>query len=250
MLTPVLKKYIKSLHDKRNRLEEWRFLVEWWKPLVELLQSNHPIEYLFVTEWFQDEHHELLKRREFSAVSQAEIEKAGTLQSNNAWIAILNMFDDENDALWDIVLVLDGINDPGNLGTIMRIADWYGITTIIASKDTVDCYNPKVIMASMGSYLRTRVQYTDIEKFLLSQKEWTIFGAYLGGENIHTLSSDSFREKTFLVIGSEAHGIRDGITSAIHRKITIPGFWNAESLNAWVATAVILDNFRRLIPLK
>jgi TrmH family RNA methyltransferase len=107
-----------------------------------------------------------------------------------------------------------------------------------------------VIMASMGSYLRTRVYYKDIEKYLRSLNEWMVLWAYLWWENIHTLSPRSLNEKIFLVIGSEAHGIRDPIAPLIQRKITIPGFWGAESLNAWVATAVILDNLTRLISQK
>jgi TrmH family RNA methyltransferase len=141
----------------------------------------------------------------------------------------------------ELVLILDRINDPGNLGTIIRIADWYGVSQIICSPDTVDCYNPKVLMATMGSFTRVSICYIDLDRYL-SEIEWKIYGAYLDGENIHTKDFENFG--WYLVIGSEAHGISSSLEKYITDKVTIPRFWLAESLNAGIATAVILDRIR------
>jgi TrmH family RNA methyltransferase len=139
-------------------------------------------------------------------------------------------------------LVLDGINDPGNLGTIIRTADWYGVRTIIASESTVDAYNPKVIMASMGSMTRVTVLYKKLETYL-AWVTWPVLGAYLEWDDLHVI--DSFPKNLHLIIGSESHGISSKISEYITQKITIPRFGWAESLNAGIATAVILDNLMR-----
>jgi TrmH family RNA methyltransferase len=147
-----------------------------------------------------------------------------------------------------LTLILDGINDPGNLGTIIRTADWYVITHIIASLDTVDCYSSKVIMATMWSFTRIKISYLDLEKYLSSLSWSAIYWAYLDGESAH--EKNFSHTPAYLVIGSESHGIRPPLEKYITDKITIPCYGEAESLNAWVATAIILDNLRREISRK
>lgn len=138
----------------------------------------------------------------------------------------------------NFVLILDDINDPGNLGTIIRIADWYGIKNIIASKNTVDFYNPKTIMATMGSFARVNVFYEDLIEFFEKNQNIPTYGAFLNGENLRNIGKI---KPGFIVIGSEAHGINQNLEKFIDKKITIPRFGSAESLNAGVATGIILE---------
>ena len=141
-----------------------------------------------------------------------------------------------------IHLVLDDIRDPGNLGTIIRTADWYGINKIIASSETADFYNPKVISATMGSFTRTKIFYTGLESYLAGQTGRPIYGAFLHGNSIY---QTDFSSGGFLVIGNESRGISERLEPHITERITIPRIGKAESLNAAIATAVVLDNIRR-----
>jgi len=244
MISLARSKYIRTLHDKKNRQSDGVFLVEWRKILEELIVSWETIVDLYLTAEFIDTHQSLLAQISYQEILSWELEKITTLQSNNAWLAVVHSR--ENIPLFsephEYVLILDMINDPGNLGTIFRIADWYGIRKIILSHDTVDPTSPKVIMASMGSFLRVETFQTDLQSYL-SQIHAPIFGAYLDGENIHKKVFD--HRWGYIVIGSEAHGIHPDLEKYISEKIMIPKFGDAESLNAWVATAVILDNIKR-----
>jgi TrmH family RNA methyltransferase len=134
------------------------------------------------------------------------------------------------------------VNDPGNLGTILRIADWYGIKKIVASKKTVDIYNSKVISATKGSFARVQVYYLDLVSFFKTEKGIPVLGADLEGADVHTYK---FPQKAFLLMGSESHGIHPDLEKNITQKITIPRYGTAESLNVGIATAVILDNWKR-----
>ena len=240
MLSKQQQKYVHSLHNKKNRLQENVFLVEGYKNLTELLRSDFQIERLFVTEKFRSKELSTLKNIRFEEVTTDELQRISTIQTNDAGLAVVvakpnnSLAANENE--W--VLVLDTINDPGNLGTIIRIADWYGINKIICSPQTVECYNPKVIMATMGSFCRVQLYYTELETYLSEQK-LPILGAFLEGESIHQFQPNG---KGYLVIGSESHGISAAVENFISQKITIPRFGEAESLNAGVATAILLDN--------
>ncbi len=245
MITKNQIKYINSLQQKKFRLEYQSFVIEGAKSVLELLKSDFEIELLFVTDEFFEEHESFLQTvpTKTEIVPAIELEKAGSFTSNNAALAVaktkenleLLINDDE------FALILDDIRDPGNLGTIIRIADWYGIKKIVCSKETVDFYNPKVINATMGSFTRTNLYYTDLEDYIKKQSV-NIYGTLLDGENIHkTLFPDS----GFIVIGNEAKGISEPIEKWITHKITIPRFGGAESLNAGIATAVVLDNVFR-----
>jgi TrmH family RNA methyltransferase len=136
---------------------------------------------------------------------------------------------------------LDDIRDPGNLGTIIRTADWYGIKHILASEETVDFYNPKVINSTKGSFTRVQVHYTDLNA-ILAANELPVFGAFLTGENVHQAK---FPKAGLLVIGNESNGISPSLSTKITHPVTIPKFGQAESLNAAIATAILLDNIRR-----
>jgi TrmH family RNA methyltransferase len=242
MLTKNTITYIKSLHEKKWRNETQSFLVEWEKNLIEFLDSDFEFLDGYFSSSFIEKYGSKFDTRRVAECSVSDIEKITSLSKNTVGVGIFAMKKLGRVDARGIVLVLDGINDPGNLGTIIRTADWYGVKTIIASHNTVDIYNPKVIMATMGSFSRVQVHYRDLSEYL-EWLQWPIYGAYLDGENIHT--KKIWREDVYLVIWSESHGISQAIESYITDKITIPRFWSAESLNAWVATAIILDNICR-----
>lgn len=245
MLSKNQIKYINSLQQKKFRQEYQSFVVEGAKSVVELLSSDFELESLYVTEDFYKETKPLLDKQPLRAeiVGQAELEKAGTFSSNNAALAVAKIKSNQELLLneTEYALVLDEIRDPGNLGTIIRIADWYGIQKIICSEGTVDLYNPKVISSTMGSFTRVSLFYTDLVKYLKGQQK-PIYGAFLNSENVHTLN---FAPSGYIIIGNEANGISEAVEEVVTHKITIPRFGGAESLNAGIATAVICDNLRR-----
>ena len=227
MFTKNQSKLIKSLHDKKGRKESGFFLVEGEKSSIELLNSDFEIEYAIFTKYFYEKYSEIINKKvaTYDIISQEEI-KAPLLPTTK-----------EN----EIILALDEIKDPGNLGTIIRIADWYGIKNIIASENTTDFYNPKTISASKGSFTRINIFYTNLEEYF-SKTKLPILGAFLGGENIHTYK---FPKSGILLMGNESNGINKNLEGIVTEKITIPSYGSAESLNVAIATAVILDNWRK-----
>ena len=246
MITKNQIKYINSLQQKKFRVEHQSFVVEGAKSVIELLNADFELELLFVTDDFFKENEAIFQTLSIQPeiVKAEELEKAGSFSSNNAALAVVKT--KENLELLvkekEFALILDDIRDPGNLGTIIRIADWYGVTKIICSPSTVDYYNPKVINATMGSFTRVSLYYVDLVDFIKNQQV-NIYGTLLDGENIH---HTVFNDSGYIIIGNEANGISDEITELITHKITIPRFGGAESLNAGIATAVVLDNvFRR-----
>ncbi len=245
MLTKGRAKSIQQLHEKKYRTERGLFLVEGEKSVAELLTSDFVIESLYITAQFKQKYKALIEKctAEISTVEQREIENIGTLETNNAALAVVYQKKPAPLSIepGKIVLALDNIRDPGNLGTIIRIADWYGITTIVASSTTTDFYNSKTISATMGSFTRLTVCYTDLAEFLKTTK-LPILGAFLEGASAHTFI---YPTEGVLVMGNESNGISTQIAELIQQKITIPSFGKAESLNASIATAVVLDNWKR-----
>lgn len=239
MISKQQQKYIQSLHNKKYRTEYREFIVEGEKSIAELLNSTFTIKALYVTERFIEKHP---NTKNYTLCSEKIIRSVSTFKSNNAGVAIVEQKPNIQPNHFDqVTLILDNINDPGNLGTIIRLADWYGLTNIICNKETVEFYNPKVIASTMGSFLRVRPYYTDLNNFI-EDFEFPIYGADMIGENVHHYQ---FEEKIALVIGSESHGISKSLTSKIKSTISIPRFGKAESLNAAMATGIILDNFFR-----
>ena len=238
-------KLIKSLHDKKNRNELGLFLVEGKKNVLELLDSDFDIQYILCTDSFAEDHSVLLKSKivECDVVSQSEIEKVGTLESNNSALAIVKQKENIEFKIGkdEIVIALDEIKDPGNLGTIIRIADWYGIKKIIASTNTVDFYNSKVISATKGSFIRVNIFYTNLVESL-PKIGLPIFGAFMAGENVHSFN---FPKSGILVMGNESNGVSKEIEKIITQKVTIPSFGRAESLNVAIASSIIIDNWKR-----
>lgn len=213
--------------------------------MKELLQSDFEVCWLAGTPDFLDSanRYEALKKIEVVETSEMELSGLGSFNTNSSALAIARIRPNAAPKLnAEYVLVLDDIRDPGNLGTIIRTADWYGIKHIIASEETADFYNPKVITATMGSFCRVHVYYTSLTDYLFGT-DWPLYGASLTG---HSLYETNFGKEGFIVIGNESQGISPAIHSLINQHITIPRIGEAESLNASIATAIILDNVFRL----
>ncbi len=247
MFTKAQASSIKSLHDKKYRQKTGLFLVEGEKNILETINSDYEIKTLLVTKSFYTKYQKIItnKKIQFEIVESGEIEKVSALESNDSALAIVKQKEDSilnynND---QIIIALDNIRDPGNFGTIIRIADWYGIKKIIASIGTVDLYNPKVISATKGSFTRVQVYYTNLTDYL-ETSSMPILGAFLDGQNAHKFC---FPKKGILLLGNESKGICEELKSLITKKITIPSFGQTESLNVAIATAILIDNWKRNI---
>ena len=243
-------KHVSSLKQSKFRKEFNEFVVEGEKIIDELLESDLEIVSVYGTgEWIENSEAKLQSKNiEYFKVSPKELERISSLKTPNKVLAVVNIPEvllPQKDDFNDLILVLDKIQDPGNLGTIIRTADWFGIKHIICSENTVDVYNPKVIQSTMGSFLRIITHYTDLENFFKKEvpKDLNIYGALLDGENIY---KHRFPGKGILIIGNESKGISDNIAQLVTHRISIPAHPNnkAESLNASVAAAILMGEFR------
>lgn len=245
MISKKQSQLIKSLHLKKFRKKEGLFLVEGAKSVLELLHSNYKTKTVYASPMFlQDNAKQLEKANVELVVTNVQtLAELGTFKTNDAALAIAEMeanvhLKAEPD---EFALMLDDVNDPGNLGTIIRVADWYGIRKLICSNETVDFYNPKVVAAAKGSFTRVKAFYTDLLPFL-SNNSLPVFGAFMEGENVHRFK---FPKGGYLLMGNEANGIQASLEPFLTKKLSIPGWGSAESLNVGVATAILCDNFRR-----
>ena len=242
MLSKARIKFVKSLQVKKYRKQEQCFVVEGAKSIQELLDSDFETAIVVGTPDFVTSI-TIPSETEVIEVSRKELEQISEFQSNDTGLAVARMKRNQSLVVGndEFGLVLDDIRDPGNLGTIIRTADWYGIQKIIASEETADYYNPKVISATMGSFTRVKVFYTDLESYL-GEQQHRIFGAYLDGQDVHQVN---FGKCGLILIGNEARGISPSLGRFVTDKVTIPKFGKAESLNAAIATAIICDQVRR-----
>ncbi|REA57526.1 RNA methyltransferase [Dyadobacter luteus] len=248
MLSKNRIKYINSLKIKKYRQLNQSFIIEGAKSVLELIRSDFDVEFVLATQEFQQKYSSILSQHKtvIETVTLTELEGLGSFQTNDSCLAVAkikeNIFLDASES--EYVIVLDDINDPGNLGTIIRIADWYGINKIVCSNSTTDLYNPKVIAASKGSFTRVKLYYTDLAEYLGKHAgNKTVIGAFLGG---HSLYDFQFSPKGgYIIMGNEANGVGEDVETYVREKVTIPRFGEAESLNVGIATAVILDNLRR-----
>lgn len=234
-------KYIQSLCQKKQRAEERLFIVEGEKAVEELIQSDWSIRQLYAAaDWIAA--HASLNIPVLEA-SAEQLQQMSGLRTARSVIALVEMPDQPALPLQPdgFTLVLDHLQDPGNMGTLLRIADWFGVQTIIASESCVDLYNPKVIQSSMGSFLRVQVHYTDLTDWLKQYKA-PILGAVLTGTSVYEASP---REKAALIIGNEGQGIGQNLLSLIQEPVSIPRLGHAESLNAAVATGILLSYLKR-----
>ncbi len=238
--------FLKSLQQKKHRKEHGLFLVEGLKSVTDFLHSDfYTIKTVYHTPHSEPKMLKVSGNIKFQEVSEAELEKISSLNTPQEVVALIEIPELEALQLQTLkgkfTLVLDGIQDPGNLGTIIRTADWFGIPQIICSEDTVDVYNPKVVQATMGSLSRIRVYYDNI-LLLLPQIKQPVFGAMLNGENIY---QTDFGSEGFILLGNEGNGIRPEIQQLIGRNITIPQSGKAESLNVAIATAIFCNEISR-----
>ncbi len=230
-------KYIQSLCNKKQRQQEGLFIVEGPKIMTELLASNYTIKNIYATKnWLNIQK---TIKSPITEVTTDELDKLSSLQTPQEVLAIVEQKTNTLPNLpMGMHLLLDGIQDPGNLGTIIRIADWFGIKNIICTEDTADLYGNKVIQSSMGSFTRVNVWYGDVTEVLLAYKK-PVFGAVLNGSDLYKQTKV---KNAILVIGNEGKGVRSSVSPFITNAITIPRVGAAESLNAAVATGIILSH--------
>ena len=233
-------KVITSLSQKKYREKHGLFIAEGVKVVEELLQSSLKVMQLFALDDYDLKGFEDVVTR----ISEAELKKISKLKSPNKVVGLFKIPDEPQLQHKGFILALDEINDPGNLGTIIRLCDWFGVKQLVCSKNTVDCYNQKVVQASMGSLTRVSIKYVDLEAYLNSTKT-AIYIADMQGSNVY---SSQLPEEAILVMGNEANGISDAVRAIVENKISIPRFGDTqetESLNVATATAILLSEFKR-----
>ncbi|MGB2759032.1 MAG: RNA methyltransferase [Maribacter stanieri] len=232
-------KLIKSLQQKKCRNEHGLFVVEGKKTVEEVLNSNMEIYKLFTVDSNELETGDV----PFYSISNKELSQISSLKNPNGYLGVFHIPKPTDQILSDWILVLDGVQDPGNLGTIIRLCDWFGITDIICSTDTVDCYNPKVLQATMGSITRVNVQYKDLDAFLNST-ELPMYGTFMDGVSVN---NTKLPKKGIMIMGNEGKGISDAIAQLCTDRLAIPQFGEAttESLNVASATAILLHEIRK-----
>ncbi|MBC8510359.1 MAG: RNA methyltransferase [Cryomorphaceae bacterium] len=231
-------KFIKSLSLKKNRVKAQLFVAEGEKIVNELLNSNLEIEHIYATKQFS-----AINRCQKSAITlitNDELLRISNLTSPNNVLAIVKISQKESEKSGGIKLVLDDVNDPGNLGTIIRMCDWFGVTQLICSNSTVDCYNAKVVQSAMGSLFKLDIKYLDLATYL-ADIDTPIYGAYMNGVDV---KGQEFPKQAHLIMGNEANGISESISKYITNKVSIKNIGgNTESLNVAVATSILLHEF-------
>ena len=239
MISKSRVKYIQSLGQKKHRDDEGVFIAEGPKLVHELLQNKNVelLELYALNEWKQTNKN-IFTGISINEISESELSRISQLKTPNQVVGLFKQFTKSNpETTGRISLVLDTVQDPGNLGTIIRTADWFGISQVICSSDSADVYNPKVVQATMGSISRVKVFYTELEQWL-RQQTIRIYGALLDGTDVTKMKR---LKEGLIIIGNESKGIDKNLLPHINERITIPKIGEAESLNAAVATGIILS---------
>lgn len=245
MLSKSQISFLKSLQQKKFRKTHGLFLVEGIKSVKEFANSAYQVDTIYHTPAFSSKMLNLSQKINFHEISAIDLEKFSSLTTPQEVIALVKIpqwpaFSTQKLAN-SFSLVLDGVQDPGNLGTIIRTADWFGLNTILCSEDTVDAYNPKVVQATMGSLARINVHYTNIGN-LIKDSKVPVFGALLNGNSIY---DTDFGTEGLIVMGNEGNGISTDIEALIQQRVTIPQVGKAESLNVAIATAIFCSEVCR-----
>jgi TrmH family RNA methyltransferase len=248
-------KHIRSLQQKKYRNDSNMFVVEGLKMVSEaILQVPRQIECIYLTSKYLNQFNLDISEQKFQIIetSSEDFKKISSLTTPQEILAIIKKTEVSDLSLFtpnDIFLVLDGIRDPGNMGTIIRLADWFGIKQIVCSPDTVECYNPKVVQASMGAILRVNIIYTALTSWLKNikmKKEVTIYSTSLNGENLY---NSILKKPAVIILGNESNGITNEVSLFADRNLCIPNFSNfpdkTESLNVSIAAAIVCAEFRR-----
>jgi TrmH family RNA methyltransferase len=233
-------KLITGLQQKKYRNEHQLFLAEGVKVIQELLQSNIVLDHLFETESI----FETVPTAQKTLIKEADMKRMSALNTPSSCLAVFHIPAPKPIDSKGLIVALDDIRDPGNLGTIIRLCDWFGVTQLLCSKETVDLYNPKVIQSTMGSVSRVQVNYVDLDAFI-SETTLPVFGTFMDGNNIY---KEQLPSEGILIFGNEANGISSTLEQKIKNRIAIPRFGNlqqTESLNVATATAIFLSEFRR-----
>lgn len=233
-------KTITSLQQKKYRKEHKLFFAEGVKVVRELLNSNFELHTLYtIDNTFKD-----LAGKRIEVVTEAELKKISALSTPNTCLALFVMPQEKPVQDEGLIMALDDVRDPGNLGTIIRLCDWFGIPNLVCSEQCVDVYNPKVVQATMGSLARVNVVYTNLENYL-ANTSLPVYGTFMDGENIY---GNTMPDSGIIVMGNEANGISAGVEVRVGHRIAIPRFGDlqqTESLNVATAAAIVLSEFRR-----
>jgi TrmH family RNA methyltransferase len=233
-------KLITSLQQKKFRQLHKLFIAEGVKVIQELLDSNFVLEHLYVTESI----FESLNNEFKTVITESELKKISCLSTPNNCLALFQIPNSEMPSSSGLIVALDAVRDPGNLGTIIRLCDWFGVEQLWCNEQTVDLYNPKVVQATMGSLARVKLHYLDLEKEI-QKSNLPVFGTFMDGENIYQTKLPT---EGILILGNEANGISSAIEKLVTSRLAIPRFGNlqkTESLNVATATAIFLSEFKR-----
>jgi len=238
MISNNQKKYVNSLKQKKYRQQHQSFVVEGTKMIEELINSDFEIELLFATPNWKSNYKSVI------LVSDKELASISSLKTPNEVLAVVKQKKAAHPEYSNtLTLALDNVQDPGNLGTIIRTADWFGISSIICSNTCVDIYNPKVIQATMGSFFRINVIYSDLSAFFSDNSDLNVYGALLNGKSIYKETLNPVG--SIILMGNESKGISEEILPYVTNKISIPRIGKAESLNVATATAIICAEFKK-----
>ena len=242
MISKNQQKYIRQLEQKKYRKREGCFVAEGTKVVGDLLKRYQPLALYATESW------EAPKSVAYTLVSEEELQRVSFQQHPQQVLALFPIPQPTGPVglKGSLVLALDGVQDPGNIGTIIRIADWFGIDTIICSEDTADAWNPKVIQATMGSIARVNVIYTNFTELLDTlPSDYPVYGTFLDGENIYT---QTLSNEGLIIMGNEGNGISEAVKAKVNQRLLIPDFHQgdtADSLNVAIATAITCSEFRR-----
>ncbi|MBG6062165.1 TrmH family RNA methyltransferase [Flavobacterium sp. CG_9.1] len=233
-------KLITSLQQKKYRIANKLFFAEGVKGIQELLDSNFELEHLYTT---QNDFDQVFNEKK-TIITENDLRKISALATPNSCLALFKIPLEKPIVQTGLIVALDSIRDPGNLGTILRLCDWFGIQQVLCSNETVDLFNPKVVQATMGSIARVNVNYINLDVFL-TQTTMPIFGTFMDGTNIY---QSVLPEQGIIIMGNEANGISASLEKLVQNRLTIPRFGDlqkTESLNVATATAIVLSEFRR-----
>lgn len=239
MLSKHQIKVIKSLAQKKYRAQYGLFTVEGIKGITEFINFDVKLNHLYTTETNFD-----VPKDKFTLISEADLKRISQLKTPNTAVGVFQILQPKPVNYSGLVVALDSVRDPGNLGTIIRLCDWFGVKELLCSTTTVDCYNSKVVQATMGSLTRVNISYLDLET-LLKETRSQVFGTFMDGEVIYNAKLPT---QGILVMGNEANGISKAIENLVDQKISIPRFGElkaTESLNVATATAIFLNEFKR-----
>lgn len=245
MISKAQISFVKSLHLKKNRREHGLFIVEGLKSITEFLQSGYAVDTIYYTGDSAPKLGKLSYNLQLININSSELSRISTLIHPQGELALVRI--PEHTALTNeslkgsFTILLDNIQDPGNMGTIIRTADWFGIEQIVCSPDSVEVYNPKVVQATMGSLARVNVSYSSLEE-IINKSSVAVYGAMLNGQSVY---KTNFGDEGLLILGNEGNGISQEISRLIQYPITIPRFGKAESLNVAVSASIICSELRR-----